>query len=199
MRYWQPSGAKTIVTYSLPHSETEYRRSVNCVSPCIFYFQGITQIFEYITELLPTLIGKNTLYQRKITDSKLIHIANCKTCKNISSVVEYVIVWRYYAESAKRRARYESIDRPAKCHANDPPNSHWLGDIHRTIPELKVQDYWQPWYLIWQWFSFETDPDPKWMFTTVANSVTNLSTWQIGIIQKTPEKPIPWIVTVLGL
>jgi len=183
MLYWQPLGAKKAVTGSLPHSETEHWRSVNCIWSCIFDYQCITQIFEHITELLPTSIGKNTLCPRIITDSKLIEIANCKTCQNILLVVEYVILWRYYSETAKTRAIYESIDEPAMCLADDPPNSGGLGDIHWTIPEWKMQVYWQPWHPIWQRFGFEPYPDPKWMFGTVANSVNNSSTWQIGLIQ----------------
>jgi len=53
-------------------------------------------IFELITELLITSIAKNTIYQKYNMDSKLINIANCNTCKNISLVVENVILIRYY-------------------------------------------------------------------------------------------------------
>jgi len=46
--------------------------------------------------LLITVLGKNTIYQRLNTDSKLIDIASCKACKNILLVVENTILIRYY-------------------------------------------------------------------------------------------------------
>jgi hypothetical protein len=38
-------------------------------------------ILELLTELLTTFIGKNIKYKKKNMDSKIINIANCKTCK----------------------------------------------------------------------------------------------------------------------
>jgi len=64
MRYWQPVLAKTRGRGSLPHPENERQWSVNRFSCCIFRNQGIARIFEFITELLPTLIGKYTIYHR---------------------------------------------------------------------------------------------------------------------------------------
>ena len=94
-------------------------------------------LFEHITDFLTVLLGKNTIYHRKNMDSKLIHITNCKTCKNISFVVEYAILIRYYYETAKTRALYESIDGPA----DNVPNSDGLGDFHRNVPKLTVHVY----------------------------------------------------------
>jgi len=42
-------------------------------------------------ELLPTLIGINTIYQKKNTDSILTNIASCKTSNNLLLVVGYII------------------------------------------------------------------------------------------------------------
>jgi len=89
MRHWQPLRAKTTVTPSLPHSENERQPSVNNFWFCIFGNQGIAGIFEHITELLTTLIGKNKIYERKNPDFKIIDIAHCKTCKNTLLAVEY--------------------------------------------------------------------------------------------------------------
>jgi hypothetical protein len=141
MRYWQPLGAKTTATRYLPHPEIERQRSVNSFWSCLFGNQGIARIFEHITESLTALIGKNTIYQTKNTDSKLIDIANCKTCKNILLVVEYAILIRYYYQTTKTRALYESIDGPAGRPADKPPNSDGLGDYHRTVPKLMVRVY----------------------------------------------------------
>jgi len=80
MSYWQPLGAKTAATRSVPHPENECQQSVyNCVS-WIVCNQCIAQILEQITELMTTLISKHTIYQRKYTDSKIIDIANCNRC-----------------------------------------------------------------------------------------------------------------------
>jgi hypothetical protein len=42
------------------------------------------------------MIGKNTIYPRLNTDSKLIYIASCKAYKNILLVVENVVLIRHY-------------------------------------------------------------------------------------------------------
>jgi len=49
---------------------------------------GFTQINELITELLSTFIVKNTMYNRKNMDSKLIEIASSRACRHLSFVVE---------------------------------------------------------------------------------------------------------------
>jgi len=95
MRYWQPLLAKTSVTCSLAHFENERQRRVSNFSCCIFGNQGIARIFAFLTELLTTLIGKNTRYQRWNTDSKLINISSCKACKDILLVVDNAILLRY--------------------------------------------------------------------------------------------------------
>jgi len=96
MRYWQPLGAKTPATFSLPHPDNQHHGSVNSTSSCIFYTQGILWIFTHIIRLLTTGIGKNTIYERENTDSKLFHIVTCKTSKNILLVVQNAILIRYY-------------------------------------------------------------------------------------------------------
>jgi len=92
INYWQPLLAKTTATCSLPHPETERQRSVNSVGCCIFGNQGIALIIAFILELLSTMIGKNSLYQRYNTDSKLIAIASCKASKDLSLVVKNAIL-----------------------------------------------------------------------------------------------------------
>jgi len=96
IQYWQPLLAKTTAKCSLPHPENERQRSINSFSCCILGNQVIALIFTFITELLTTIIGKNTIYQRKNTDSKLIYIASCKAYKNVLLVVENAILTRYY-------------------------------------------------------------------------------------------------------
>ena len=139
MRHWQPLGAKTIVTCSLLNPENQRQRSINRFCSSTFQNQGITRIFKHITELLPTLIAKNAIYHRKNTDSKLIDITSCKASKKVLLVVEYTILIRYYYQTAKTQALYESIDGPAGRPAHNPPNSEGLGDYHQTIPEFTVQ------------------------------------------------------------
>ena len=63
-RYWQPLLGKTTATCSLSHPENERQRSVNSFSCSIVGIQGIARIFVFIMELLTTLLGKNTIYQR---------------------------------------------------------------------------------------------------------------------------------------
>jgi len=58
----------------------------------------------FVMELLTVLIGKNTIYQRLNTDSKLFDIASCKACKNLSLVVENVILTRYYEQTPETGA-----------------------------------------------------------------------------------------------
>ena len=74
-------------------------------------------------------------------DSKIIDNAESETCKNILLAVEYTLLIRYYYQSAKPRALCDNIDGPAGRPADNPHNSDWLGDFHRTVPELTVQVY----------------------------------------------------------
>jgi len=96
MRYWQPFLAQTTATCSLWHPENERQRSVNSFRTCIFRNQGIVQIFACITVLLTALLGKNTIYRRWNTDTKLIDIANSSTSKNTLFIAENAILIRYY-------------------------------------------------------------------------------------------------------
>jgi len=96
MRYWHPLLAKTTATCSLRHPENEHQHSVNSFRTCIFRNQGIARIFGFITVLLTALLGKNTIYGRWNTDTKLIDIANCSTSKNTLLVAENAILIWYY-------------------------------------------------------------------------------------------------------
>ena len=96
MRYWQPLRAKATAKCSLQHPENERQRSVNSFRTCILRNQGIARIFACITVLLTAFLGKNTIYWRWNTDTKLIDIANCFTSKSSLIVVENLILIRYY-------------------------------------------------------------------------------------------------------
>ena len=61
-------------------------------------------MFAFIPDSFTALIGKNKMLQKYNTDSKIINIASCKACKNISLVVENVILIQYYYHSAKQVA-----------------------------------------------------------------------------------------------
>jgi hypothetical protein len=73
-------------------------------------------------ELLTAIIGKNTIFQRYNTNSKLIYIASCIAYKNIFLVVENAILIRYYYQTPKTIALIEFIDGPAARPADNPPN-----------------------------------------------------------------------------
>jgi len=103
--------------------------------------QGFAQINELITELLTAFIAKNSMYNRKNRDSKIINIADCKTCKKRLLAVEYQLFLIYYYPTAKTRTFYKSTDGPAGQPAGNPPNSGRLGDFHQTVPELTVRVY----------------------------------------------------------
>jgi hypothetical protein len=166
MRYWQHLLAKTTVKCSLWHPEIERQRSVNCFRTCIFCSQGITWIFACITVLLTTLLGKNTIYRRWNTDTKLIDIANCSTSKSSLMIAENAILIRCYQLTANTRALYESID----GRADNLPNSDGLGVYHGTVPEWAVRVYSRPGMPIWQPFRLDQDPDLKLQSRTVANT-----------------------------
>jgi len=102
--YWQPWVARTTARSSLRCPGNEHQRSVNNFCSCIFGNQGITRLFEHITELLTASIGKNTIYQRTNTDSKIIDIAHCTICTNTLLAVECTILIRHYDQSEKTRA-----------------------------------------------------------------------------------------------
>ena len=98
-------------------------------------------IYTFITALLTAVIGKDRRYQRQNTDSKLIDIASCKTCKNISLVVENAILIRYHSHTPEATALFECMDGPAGRPADNQPNSDGLGVSHGTVPMLTVQVY----------------------------------------------------------
>ena len=122
----------------------ERHRSLNNFWSCILGNLVIAQILVLITELLTPLQLKNTKQTWKNTDSKIINIAICKTCKKSLLDVENMILIRYYYETAKTRALYESTDGPAGQPVDNPPNPDRLGDVHRTVPELMVRVYRRP-------------------------------------------------------
>jgi len=121
----------------------------------------------HIAELFTSLIGKNTIYPGKNTYSNLLYITKSKTCQNLLWVVENVILIRYYYQTAKTKALYESIDGHTGRPADNPPNSDGLGVYHRTIPELTVRVYSQPGPPISQWFRLDANPDTKSLSLTV--------------------------------
>ena len=139
--------------------------------------ESTTWIFEHITELLTAMIGKNSIYQWKNMDSKIIDIANSKTCKHKWLSVEYTILIRHYYQSAKTNVLYESIDGHAGRPADNPPNSHRFGDVHQTVLELMLRVYWEPGPPIWQRLGWDPDPDLKWPNGTVANTTHDLVCW----------------------
>ena len=111
-------------------------------------------------ELFTVLIGKNTIYHKKNTDSKIIDIANCQPCKNQLLAVVYMILISHYYQTAQSRLLHESIDGPAGRPADNPPNPVWLGDFHQTVPELTIRVYLQSGLPVWQQFSLDLDLDP---------------------------------------
>jgi hypothetical protein len=63
----------------LPHHENDRQRSVNNIWSCILGTKGIGWIFEPITELLTSLMGKNYKYTRNNKDVKIINTVICNT------------------------------------------------------------------------------------------------------------------------
>ena len=96
VRYWQPLLARTTAPCSLQHPENERQWSVTSFRTCIFHNQGISRIFACINASLTALLAKNTIYGRWNTDTKLIDIGNCSTCKSSSMVAETLILISYY-------------------------------------------------------------------------------------------------------
>ena len=161
---------KTIATRCMSHPKNKRQRSVNCFWSCTFGNRGIARIFEHKAGLLTALLGKNLIYQRKNTDSKIINTANCKTWKNTLWAVEYSISIIHYRHTVKARALSESLDGPAGCPADNPPNSDGLGDVNWAVPKSTVRVYWQPRPPISQWFGLDPDPDSKQWSGSVATT-----------------------------
>ena len=96
IRYRQPLLAKMTVTCCLQHPDHEHQQSVNRYRSCIFCNEGIARILARITVFLTALIGKNTIYQRWNTNTKLIDLANSSTWKSTLLIAENAILIRYY-------------------------------------------------------------------------------------------------------
>jgi len=120
---WQPVHLQQCKTHTLPHHATERQRSVNNIWSCILCNQGFVQIKELITELLTASIAKNATYTRKNTYSKIINIADCKSCKKRLLAVEYLILIIYTYPTAIPITLYKSTDGPPRRPADNPPNS----------------------------------------------------------------------------
>jgi hypothetical protein len=68
------------------------------------------QKYKCITELLTIFLRKNRTYERNTTDSKIIAIAHCKTCKKRSLAAKCMILISYYHQTAITTALYEFTD-----------------------------------------------------------------------------------------
>jgi len=158
------------VTCYLQYPENVCQRSVNSFMSFIFRKQGIARNFAHISWLFTALQGKNNIYARWSTDTKLIDIANCTTSKRAWLVAENATLIRYYYHTANTWALYESIDGPAGQPADNPPISDRLRVYHRTIPECTVCIYWSPGPSLWQSFALYPDPDLKSQSGPVANT-----------------------------
>ena len=179
------------MTHTLPHHETEHKQSVNNIWSCRLDNRGFLRIGAPITELSTTSLAKNATGRRQNTYSKIINVADCKTSKKRSLAVKYLILIMFNYPTAKIRTLYKSTDGPAGWPADNPPNPDGLGDLHRTVPGLTVRVCWQPGPPIWQRFSSDPDPDPKWRSGTVANTTSGSRgaarigwVWMMSIICK---------------
>jgi len=161
-----PFHLKQCLTHKLPHHETERQRSVNNSWSCILGNQGFTRMNQLITKQLTALTAKNAMYNGKNTDSKIINVIDCKTCKRRFLAVKNRILIIYNYRTAKTRTLYKSTDGPA----NNLPNLDGLGDLHRTVPELTAWVHSAPGLPIWPWFVSDPDPDPNWRSGTFANT-----------------------------
>jgi len=141
IKEWQPFQPKQSMSYTSPHHANERQRSVNNLWSCVVGSQGIAQIYELRSELSIAVIGKNSIYQRKHTDSKIIDIAICITCKKRLLAAEYVILVRYYYQTTTASELYESTYGPAGRPADNQANPDGLGDVHRTTPQSTVLVY----------------------------------------------------------
>jgi len=161
---------KQCLTHKLPYYETERQRSVNNIWSCILGNEGFMPMNQLTTALLTAFIAKDTTYNRKNTDSKIIEVADCKTCKKRLLAVECLILLIFNYPPAKTRTLYISTDGPAGQPADNPPNSDGMGDSHWTVPEFVVRVYWKPGSPICQQFDSDPDPDAKWRSGPIANT-----------------------------
>jgi hypothetical protein len=106
------------MTDTLPHHETDQQRSVNNIWSCILGIQGFAWINELTTELLAAFIAKTTTHNRTNIYSKIIDVADCKSCEKRLLAVEYLILIIYHYPNAKSRTLHKSTDGPADI----PPN-----------------------------------------------------------------------------
>jgi len=158
----------------LPHHETEHQRSVNNIWSCILGNQGFLCIRAPITELFISSLAKNATGRRQNRYSKIINVADCQTSKKRSLAVKYLILIMFNYATAKTRTLYKSTDWPTGRPADNLPNPDGLGDLHRTVPELRVRVGCEPGPPIWQRFGSDPDPDPQWRSGTVANTSATL-------------------------
>jgi hypothetical protein len=66
IKYWQHLLSKTTAECSLPHPKNERQQSVISCSCWIFCNQDVALIFAFRTELLTSMVGKNTNQPGKI-------------------------------------------------------------------------------------------------------------------------------------
>jgi len=164
---------------SLPHHENVRQQIVNHFWHRILGNQVIVQLLEFTLVLLTTFIGKSTIYKRQSMDSKMIHITTCKTWNKWQLDTEYMILIRYYNQTAKAGALYESTDRHAGQPADNPFYSSWLRDLHQTIHKLKVGGFCRPRPPICKQFCCNLDPDPKqWSGTVCISRLEYMSNTQ---------------------
>jgi len=145
----------------VPYFGNDHQGRINNFWSCILGNQGIAWIFKLKIELLTAFVNWNTSHKRKIIDSEIIDTATCKVFRNRFLDVEWAILIKYYYQTAKQQALYESTDTPAGQSPYNLLNSDGLGDFHWTTPKCIVPVYWWPWLLIWRWFSYNLDLNPK--------------------------------------
>ena len=128
------------------------------------------RLCAHIPELLAACIAQNAMERRKNTHSKKINDADSKSSKQSLWAIEYLIFIMYNYPTATTWTSYKPTDGPAGRPSNRLAISDWLGDLHRTMPELMVWVNWQPSSPSWQSFSSDPDPDLKSQSGTVANT-----------------------------
>ena len=69
------------MTYASSHHKNERQLSGNNFWSSTSGNQGITWIYELITDQLTAILGKNMTYKRQNMDSKIVDIAHCKKAK----------------------------------------------------------------------------------------------------------------------
>jgi len=177
MKQWWTFETTECMIATSPHDRSKHRRSVNNFWSCICGNHGIACIFELIMKWLTASICINTQYNTNTMVSNIIVSAKCKTAKKWLMDFEYMILVRYYCQTAKARALYESTDGPTRQSTYNPPTWDKLGDITCTVSQFSVQDCCQPRLPIWHHFSSNADRDPKWLSVTIANTTWREDIW----------------------